>query len=165
MFLAPEDEPLELHDLEGEARLFRSREASTSGSVEVTACFPHALPLICPQQHVDSQDAQWVHPHPGPKAGLQCLQSGSALWVEHVALCVSVQVDAGALRMALSRQLFGRMTAVNELVLVPIDGMTLIVRVVEANTLDEAAREEAVGYHCYRGLVTPETSIWLATEG
>ena len=57
------------------------------------------------------------------------------------------------------------MAAVNELMLVPIDDVLLLVRVVDVNTLDEAAREEAVGYHCYRGLVTPETIIWLAAQG
>jgi len=31
-----------------------------------------------------------------------------------------------------------------------------------ADSLDAEAREEAVGYHCYRGLVTPETTFWLS---
>ena len=43
MFLPPPGQPLELHDLEGEARLFSSREAATSGSLEVRhGCGSHS---------------------------------------------------------------------------------------------------------------------------
>ncbi|KAK9908984.1 hypothetical protein WJX75_005570 [Coccomyxa subellipsoidea] len=103
----PSDEAFELHDLEGEVRLFRSREAAASGTF---------------------------------------------------------QVDAQRLTKLISKQLFGRVVAVNELVLVHLDGLALIIRIANVNTLDEAAKEEALSYHCYRGLVTPDTIIYL-TEG
>ena len=63
VFLPPEDEPLELHDLEAEARLFSSKEAGVSGSVEVRL---HSLHVSSPVLHiaackaVQNRDAQWA---------------------------------------------------------------------------------------------------------
>ncbi len=76
-----------------------------------------------------------------------------------------MQVDATKLRQALSKQLFQRIVAASELVLVHIDGLAIIVRITEVHNLDEEARQEAVSYHCYRGLVTPDTIISLVEEG
>lgn len=75
------------------------------------------------------------------------------------------QVDGGRLRQALSKRLFGRVVAANELVMVHVDGLALLVRITEVNTLDEEAREEALSYHCFRGLVTPETILWVTDGG
>ena len=55
--------------------------------------------------------------------------------------------------------------AVNELVLVHLDGLALIVRITEVHNLDELARQEAVSYHCYRALMMPDTVIDLIEEG
>ena len=55
--------------------------------------------------------------------------------------------------------------AVNELVLVHLDGQALIVRITEVHDLEELARQEAVSYHCYRASVTPDTVIDLIEEG
>ena len=76
-----------------------------------------------------------------------------------------MQVDATKLRQALSKQLFQRIVAASELVLVHIDGLAIIVRITEVHNLDEEARQEAISYHCYRGLVTPDTIISLEEEG
>lgn len=76
-----------------------------------------------------------------------------------------VQVDAIKLRQALSKQLCQRVVAVTELVLVHVEGLAVIVRITEVHSLDEEARQEAVSYHCYRGLVTPDTVISLVEEG
>lgn len=65
----------------------------------------------------------------------------------------------------MAKQLFQRIVAVNELVLVHVDGVALIIRVTEVHNLDESARQEAVSYHCYRGTVTPDTIISLTEEG
>ena len=75
------------------------------------------------------------------------------------------QVDAGRVRRALSKRLFGRVVAASELVLLHVDDMAILVRVTAAHSLDEAAREEALSYHCFRGLIMPETVIWFAEEG
>ncbi|CAL5222768.1 g5180 [Coccomyxa viridis] len=75
------------------------------------------------------------------------------------------EVDATKLRQALSKQLFQRIVAASELVLVHIDGLAIIVRITEVHNLDEEARQEAISYHCYRGLVTPDTIISLVEEG
>lgn len=37
----------------------------------------------------------------------------------------------------------------------------LLLRVGEVNTLSPAEQEEAVGYHCFRGLLTPDTQVYL----
>jgi hypothetical protein len=76
-----------------------------------------------------------------------------------------LQVDAQQLAQQLGKHLFRKVVAVNELVLVRVDGIDLIVRVAAVNSLDEAAREEAISYHCYRGLVTPDTAIYLTEQG
>ena len=76
-----------------------------------------------------------------------------------------MQVDATKLRQVLSKQLFQRIVAASELVLVHIDGLAVIVRITDVHNLDEEARQEAVSYHCYRGLVTPDTIISLVEEG
>lgn len=73
-------------------------------------------------------------------------------------------MDAQRLGNLVSKQLFRRAAAVNELVLVDMEGLALVIRISSVNTLDEAARDEALSYHCYRGLVTPDTVIYL-TEG
>lgn len=70
-------------------------------------------------------------------------------------------MDAQQLSKLLSKQLFRRVVAVNELVLVSIDGLALVVRISSVNTLDEAGRDQALTYHCYRGLVTPDTEVYL----
>ncbi|EIE25119.1 cytochrome b5 [Coccomyxa subellipsoidea C-169] len=75
-----------------------------------------------------------------------------------------MQVDAQSLIKVLGKQLFGRVVAVNELVMVHLDGLALVVRIANLNTLDESAREETLSYHCYRGLVAPDTTLYL-TEG
>ena len=77
----------------------------------------------------------------------------------------SMQVDATKLRQALAKQLFQRTVAVSELVLVHVDGLAVVVRITEVHNLDEEARQEAVSYHCYRGLVTPDTVMSLIEEG
>ena len=76
-----------------------------------------------------------------------------------------MQVDAVKLKQALAKQLFQRIVAVNELVLAAVDGMALVVRITEVNNLDESARQEAVSYHCYRGMVSPDTVLSLIEEG
>ena len=74
-------------------------------------------------------------------------------------------MDAVKLKQALAKQLFQRIVAVNELVLAAIDGVALVVRITEVNNLDESARQEAVSYHCYRGMVSPDTVLSLIEEG
>ncbi|KAL4437011.1 hypothetical protein ABPG75_004150 [Micractinium tetrahymenae] len=44
-------------------------------------------------------------------------------------------------------------------------GLKLLLRVTATNTLDAEAQEEQLGYHCYRGLLTPETQIFFHTPG
>ena len=74
-------------------------------------------------------------------------------------------MEAVKLKQALAKQLFQMIVAVNELVLVTVDGDALVVRITEVNNLDESARQEAVSYHCYRGMVTPDTVMSLIEEG
>ena len=86
-------------------------------------------------------------------------------WSSTEPLLLSLQVDGARLRQALAKQLFHRIVAVNELVLVHLDGLALIVRITEVHNLDEVAQQEAVSYHCYRALVTPDTVVDLTEEG
>ena len=49
------------------------------------------------------------------------------------------------------RLYLGLVLALNEACVLRVGGRRLLLRVTAANTLDEEAREEAVGYHCFRG--------------
>jgi len=73
-----------------------------------------------------------------------------------------VEVDAAVLSNLLAKQLLGQVIAVNEGIVAEVSGAELLVKIRAADSLDAEAREEAVGYHCYRGLVTPETTFWLS---
>eukprot|EP00798_Chlamydomonas_sp_ICE-L_P025927 gene25927-11606_t len=46
-------------------------------------------------------------------------------------------------------------------VVVPFHGVEFIIRVGCTNVLAEAEREEAIGYHCFRGVLSPNTSVYL----
>ena len=152
-------------------RLLRGREAGTSGRAEVQVSLegkePHcdliissAAPSIiyqlgCMQQKACQIDPCWA---PSGQHAFYCTgRSREAIR--------GMQVDAIRLGQALSKQLFQRVVAATELALVHIDGLPIIVRITEVHNLDEEARQEAVSYHCYRGLVTPDTVISLVEEG
>ncbi|KAG1665059.1 hypothetical protein FOA52_012478 [Chlamydomonas sp. UWO 241] len=75
-----------------------------------------------------------------------------------------VQVDAGELAAALMRQHFGRVLAVNELLAVSLHGHTLLVRITTTHTLSEAERDDAIGYHCFRGRLCPSTALYLSAR-
>lgn len=51
----------------------------------------------------------------------------------------------------LLRLYFGLVLALNEACVLHAGGRRLLLRVTAADTLDAAAREDAVGYHCFRG--------------
>jgi hypothetical protein len=73
-----------------------------------------------------------------------------------------VEVSAEMLSKSLGKLLLGRVVANNEAVITSVGDSELLVRVRTTDSLDLEARAEAVGYHCYRGLVTPETTFWLS---
>ncbi|GAB4817964.1 hypothetical protein N2152v2_005010 [Parachlorella kessleri] len=72
-----------------------------------------------------------------------------------------VEVDAQALAQEFLRQYFGRVAAVNEACVLEREGHQLLLRVSATNTLNPSEQEECIGYHCYRGLVTPDTQVYL----
>lgn len=61
------------------------------------------------------------------------------------------QLDAREVSRGLLRLYFGLVLALNEACVLRVGGRRLLLRVTAADTLDAAAREEAVGYHCFRG--------------
>ena len=42
--------------------------------------------------------------------------------------------------------------------------MQIIARFTDVNTLDSVAQGEAVGYHCFRGLLTVNTAIYVSSS-
>ena len=71
-------------------------------------------------------------------------------------------VDASHLTREIIRVNFSRWLCVNEWVVIPnLNGLDLVVRVTEVHTLDRQEREEAIGYHCFRGSLTSTTRIFL----
>ncbi|KAK9814395.1 hypothetical protein WJX72_005174 [[Myrmecia] bisecta] len=75
-----------------------------------------------------------------------------------------VEVDGGKLASRFQKQYLGHVLAVTQQLVLTHEGANLVIRVTGAHALDEEAREEAVGYHCFRGLLTPETQIFLTAK-
>lgn len=83
-----------------------------------------------------------------------------------------VSIDGGRLAGRFLRDLLGLVVATNEVFIFPLDelhghatdaeSLQLVLTVRECNTLDEAARQDAVRYHCYRGIVGPDTAVYTA---
>lgn len=74
-----------------------------------------------------------------------------------------VTLDAGQLAAQFSREYLGRVVAVNEACVLRHAGQQVLLRVSGTNTLEEAERAEAIGYHCFRGRVAPETRMYLCS--
>lgn len=73
----------------------------------------------------------------------------------------SLQLDARDLAARLGHICFHSVVAVNESVLLNVDGHELVLRVAVTNTLTAKEQADVIGYHCYRGRVTPDTAIYL----
>ncbi|KAI7845581.1 hypothetical protein COHA_000869 [Chlorella ohadii] len=74
-----------------------------------------------------------------------------------------VQVDARAVTRELLLRYFGCVLALSEAIVLVVGGRRLLLRVTATNSLDAEAQEERVAYHCFRGLLTHETQIYLHT--
>jgi len=72
-----------------------------------------------------------------------------------------VHLDARAVVKALKQRCIGHVLAVGEVILITVAGHALRLRVAQTDTADAAARDELVAYHCYRGLLAPETDVYL----
>ncbi|KAI3433794.1 hypothetical protein D9Q98_003599 [Chlorella vulgaris] len=77
----------------------------------------------------------------------------------------AVQVDVRALTRELLRLCFRAVLAVNEVLVLAVGGRQLLLRITATNTLDAEAQDEGVAYHCYRGLLTQDTQIYLHSPG
>jgi len=80
-------------------------------------------------------------------------------------------LDASALGLALGKWLFGQLLSINEIFIARYLDTPLVLRVTEITSAAalEAAEAEAAGLeeayvdeHCFRGLITPMTSIFIA---
>ena len=76
----------------------------------------------------------------------------------------TLQLDAEALSRQLETMKFGRVAAVGEQLLLRAGSRQLVARVTAVDSQGPEA-EDLVGYHCYRGLVTPNTAIYLTADG
>ena len=74
------------------------------------------------------------------------------------------ELDAAELLAALRESCTGSLLAVGEVVVLHIGTIPLRLRVSGAHTLSAAHRQEAVGYHSYRGLLTKDTAVYLLPE-
>jgi hypothetical protein len=81
-------------------------------------------------------------------------------------------LDATHLAHRFARAYLGHVVSVNQACLFGIEqggggggGGELLLRVSACESLEEESRAEAVGYHCYRGLVTPETEVFVRALG
>lgn len=48
-----------------------------------------------------------------------------------------------------------------QVLLLELEGVQLVLRITATNTLAPEEQEEAIGYHCFRGRLAPETQVYL----
>ena len=72
-----------------------------------------------------------------------------------------VRLDARAVVKALKQRCIGHVLAVGEVILLTVAGHELRLRVAQTDTADAGARDELVAYHCFRGVLAPETDVYL----
>ena len=72
-------------------------------------------------------------------------------------MATALQVDAARLAQAFCKHCFRTVLAVNELVVLPYEGVSLLIRVTTANTLDAAAREVCPAPALLKDLCSEET--------
>ena len=70
-------------------------------------------------------------------------------------------LDSAAVVAALAARYTGHVLAAGQVLVLAVGGHDLRLRVAQADVLDASAREEAVGYHSYRGVLTPATAVYL----
>jgi len=108
----------------------------------------------------DTHSFRLFQPPPGEPFDLVDLE-GEVRLLSAMGCSATVQVDADVLVAVLLRQYFGRVVAANELLPVRVSDAELLVRVTAAHVLPGEEREEAIGYHCFRGRVGPTTNVYL----
>lgn len=74
------------------------------------------------------------------------------------------QVEAQDVSEALFAHRTQHMLAVGEVVVLDVGGLDVRLRVSRTDVLSQDAREDAVGYHCFRGLLTPATRVYLRPQ-
>eukprot|EP00887_Chlorella_sp_A99_P005263 scaffold1.g5263.t1 len=75
----------------------------------------------------------------------------------------AVALPAGELAQQFLREHLGAVVAANEACVLRRGGLRVVLRVAAADTLEPEEAEERIGYHCYRGLVTPDTRVYLTS--
>eukprot|EP00884_Botryococcus_braunii_P006095 jgi/Botrbrau1/15487/Bobra.43_2s0107.2 len=75
--------------------------------------------------------------------------------------CAPVTVDGREVERELMRCWLGRYITVNQLVPLQVHGLQLLVWVAATHTLPLEDREQTLGYHCFRGTLTPLTTVYL----
>lgn len=134
VFVPPQGEPFELVDAEAEVSLL-GKSSPHDGPVQARGVSGRGRPAVGAVWHLPGTIWRALHALCVPPSSITCLQ-----------------VDARALARELLRLHFGAVLAVGQAcVLGAADGRRLLLRVTSANVLDEGAREEALGYHCFRG--------------
>lgn len=73
-------------------------------------------------------------------------------------------MDAATLTAAFSKAFFGRILALNEFLALTHQGQQLLVRVTGTDSLPASEREDALGYHCFRGRLGPLTDVYLEQQ-
>lgn len=117
--------------------------------------------MLFPQQQPDASDA-----------GDEASDAPDLAEVEELSDCMDrlaceasctdrVKVDATKLARALLKAHTMRTLTVNQLVTLPVDDHVFVLRVCATNTLDAESRRETIGYHCFRGRLSPETVLYL----
>lgn len=136
--------------------LVHTDERAAPGCLHVDMPLQHSLHL-CPGE---SYDFRLFTPPPDEPFALTDLGAEVRL-LDPVP--GGLQVDERRLAQALVKQHLGRVLAVGQLLVVQWQGADIVARISMTNTLDAAAQEEAVAYHCFRGLLVPDTAVLLDT--
>ena len=148
---------LNMHVEACESREFCPLEAPATGwalaEVELEARLMPEAGVHTTTRDDDNDKEQASPPKPGAAPVRQGRDEGT------VVVCDARQVVA-----AFRRELQGRVLAVGQVAVIQLPGLALRLRVASADTLDATARDEAVTYHCFRGLLAPDTAIFLCAS-
>ena len=143
MWEGPEDDSaLELVDVEAEVRLL-APSLSPSTHQHVAESDNNEADTRPEHSHTNPSSCDEPHASPGHRNPVPC----------------NLSLDAREVARELMRTHAGNMLSNGQLIPLTVCGCGLLLRVSGTNTLDAEAQSEAVGYHCFRGRLSPDTVV------
>lgn len=133
----------------------RADSSVPPGCVMMDAALQSSLHL-CPDE---SHDFRLFMPPAGEPFDLASLEAEVRVMATHPGAPTIIEADETALEQALLATLKGLVVAVGQVVVLPWSACSVVARITATDTLDAAAQQDAISYHCFRGLVVRSTRV------